>query len=80
MTQKSQNEEIRKQIIDKVIKPVCGKLWHDDIVIHVNPTGSFEIGGPHGDTGLTGRKLLLIPMVEWEDMVVVHFLGRTRQR
>ena len=53
------NEEIRKQIIDKVIKPVCGKLWHDDIVIHVNPTGSFEIGGPHGDTGLTGRKIIV---------------------
>jgi len=53
------NEEIRKQIIDKVIKPVCGKWWHDDIVIHVNPTGKFEIGGPHGDAGLTGRKIIV---------------------
>jgi len=52
-------EEIEKQIIDKVIKPVCGKWWHDDIVIHVNPTGKFEIGGPHGDTGLTGRKIIV---------------------
>jgi S-adenosylmethionine synthetase len=51
--------EIRKQIIDKVIKPVCGKWWHDDIVIHVNPTGKFEIGGPHGDAGLTGRKIIV---------------------
>jgi len=53
------NEEIRKQIIDKVIKPVCGNWWHDDIVIHVNPTGKFEIGGPHGDAGLTGRKIIV---------------------
>ena len=53
------NEEIRKQIVDKVIKPVCGKWWHDDIVIHVNPTGKFEIGGPHGDAGLTGRKIIV---------------------
>ena len=37
------NEEIRKQIIDKVIKPVCGNWWHEDIIIHVNPTGKFEI-------------------------------------
>ena len=53
------NEEIRKQIIDKVIKPICGNWWHDDIVIHVNPTGKFEIGGPHGDAGLTGRKIIV---------------------
>jgi S-adenosylmethionine synthetase len=53
------NEDIRKQIIDKVIKPVCGNWWHEDITIHVNPTGSFEIGGPHGDTGLTGRKIIV---------------------
>ena len=51
--------EIRKQIIAKVIKPVCGKWWRDDIVIHVNPTGKFEIGGPHGDAGLTGRKIIV---------------------
>ena len=53
------NEEIKKQIIDKVIKPVCGNWWHEDIVIHVNPTGKFEIGGPHGDAGLTGRKIIV---------------------
>jgi len=53
------NEDIKKQIIDKVIKPVCGKWWHDEMVIHVNPTGKFEIGGPHGDAGLTGRKIIV---------------------
>jgi S-adenosylmethionine synthetase len=53
------NDEIRKQIIDKVIKPVCGKWWHDKIKIHVNPTGRFVIGGPPGDSGLTGRKIIV---------------------
>jgi S-adenosylmethionine synthetase len=53
------NDEITKEVIDKVIKPVCGSLWHDGIKIHVNPTGKFEIGGPHGDAGLTGRKIIV---------------------
>lgn len=53
------NEEIEKEIIDKVIKPVCGDLWNDKIKVHVNPTGKFEIGGPHGDAGLTGRKIIV---------------------
>jgi len=53
------NEEIKKQIIDKVIKPVCGNWWHEDIRTLVNPTGKFEIGGPHGDAGLTGRKIIV---------------------
>ena len=53
------NDEITKSIIEKVIKPVCGNLWNDDIKIHVNPTGKFEIGGQHGDAGLTGRKIIV---------------------
>lgn len=53
------NSEIRNQIIDKVIKPVCGKWWNDKIKIHVNPTGRFVIGGPPGDAGLTGRKIIV---------------------
>ena len=53
------HEEITKQITDLVIKPVCGDLWNDSIKIHVNPTGKFEIGGPHGDAGLTGRKIIV---------------------
>ncbi len=53
------NEEITKAMIQKVIKPVCGELWNDNITIHVNPTGKFEIGGPHGDAGLTGRKIIV---------------------
>jgi S-adenosylmethionine synthetase len=53
------NEEIRKQITEKIIKPVCGKWWHDKIKIHINPTGRFVIGGPPGDSGLTGRKIIV---------------------
>ena len=52
-------KEITEQIIEHVIKPVCGDLWNDNIKIHVNPTGKFEIGGPHGDAGLTGRKIIV---------------------
>ncbi|WP_100182793.1 methionine adenosyltransferase [Candidatus Nitrosotenuis aquarius] len=53
------NDEIRKQIIEKIIKPVCGKWWNDKIKIHINPTGRFVIGGPPGDSGLTGRKIIV---------------------
>ncbi len=52
-------EEISREIIDKVIKPVLGNLWNDKIKIHINPTGKFVIGGPHGDAGLTGRKIIV---------------------
>ncbi|MFB5640074.1 MAG: methionine adenosyltransferase, partial [Nitrosopumilus sp.] len=52
-------EEISREIIDKVIKPVLGDLWNDNIKIHINPTGKFVIGGPHGDAGLTGRKIIV---------------------
>ena len=53
------NEQIKKEIIDKVIKPVLGNLWNDKIKIHINPTGRFVIGGPPGDAGLTGRKIIV---------------------
>ncbi|HSA97540.1 MAG TPA: methionine adenosyltransferase [Candidatus Nitrosotenuis sp.] len=53
------NSDIRNQIIEKVIKPVCGKWWNDKIKIHINPTGRFVIGGPPGDAGLTGRKIIV---------------------
>ena len=53
------NDEISKELIQNVVKPVCGKWWNDNVTIHVNPTGKFEIGGPHGDAGLTGRKIIV---------------------
>ena len=53
------SERIRRDVIDRVVRPACGPLWSEDVKIHVNPTGRFEIGGPHGDTGLTGRKIIV---------------------
>src|SRR5256714_1348198 len=54
------SQKAKRQIIEQVIKPVVPKkLWSDDIIFHINPTGKFVIGGPHGDTGLTGRKIIV---------------------
>ena len=53
------HDRIRKDIIEKIIKPVC-KEWIDkDTVFHVNPTGAFIRGGPYADAGLTGRKIIV---------------------
>jgi len=51
--------ELKSEVIEHILKPVLGELWHDKITVHVNPTGQFEIGGPHGDSGLTGRKIIV---------------------
>jgi S-adenosylmethionine synthetase len=54
------HEEIRKQVIHSVIKPVIGEWIRDgEPVYHVNPTGKFVVGGPQGDAGLTGRKIIV---------------------
>jgi S-adenosylmethionine synthetase len=54
-------KKIREDMIEHVIKPVIppGLLDEERITYHVNPTGRFVIGGPHGDTGLTGRKIIV---------------------
>lgn len=51
--------KLRKEIYKKVIVPVCGKLIDKQTKIHINATGRFVIGGPEGDTGLTGRKIIV---------------------
>lgn len=57
--QEISQEQIASSIIQYVIKPVLGSLWNDRIRVHINPTGKFVIGGPHGDAGLTGRKIIV---------------------
>ncbi len=54
-------KEMREDIIEKVVKPVIPKelLDEESIVYHINPTGRFVVGGPQGDTGLTGRKIIV---------------------
>ncbi len=53
------NEQIRADITEKVIKPVCEKYMDDKTDLFINMTGRFVIGGPQGDTGLTGRKIIV---------------------
>lgn len=53
-------EQIKKDIIEQVVKPIIPEnLLDDDTKYFVNPTGKFVIGGPHGDSGLTGRKIIV---------------------
>jgi S-adenosylmethionine synthetase len=59
-------EEIRDFVINKVIIPSLPKeLNKGDIKFHINPTGRFVIGGPHGDCGLTGRKIIVDTYGGW---------------
>jgi len=53
------HDRIRKDIIEKVIEPVCSEWIDKDTIIHVNPTGAFVRGGPYADAGLTGRKIIV---------------------
>jgi S-adenosylmethionine synthetase len=54
-------DDVKKILIPRVKAKYkkYGKLFNGDIKYHVNPTGKFVIGGPHGDTGLTGRKIIV---------------------
>ncbi len=53
------DENLKKEIIDKVVRNVCGDYIDDRTKFYVNATGRFVIGGPEGDTGLTGRKIIV---------------------
>ncbi len=52
-------EQIQADVLREVIEPVCGAYLDAQTVFHVNPTGRFIIGGPPGDSGLTGRKIIV---------------------
>lgn len=52
--------DLREAVLEEVIKPVLPSEWlHSDTLFHINPTGNFVIGGPVGDCGLTGRKIIV---------------------
>jgi S-adenosylmethionine synthetase len=54
------NRDLRDGIIEKIIRPIVpSELIDDDTVFHINPTGRSVVGGPQGDTGLTGRKIIV---------------------
>lgn len=60
------NETIRDFVINQVINPLLPEaLMNDEIKYHINPTGKFVIGGPHGDCGLTGRKIIVDTYGGW---------------
>ncbi|HBU07274.1 MAG TPA: methionine adenosyltransferase [Candidatus Magasanikbacteria bacterium] len=52
-------EQLRADVLETVIKPVCEKYIDDKTEYFINMTGKFVVGGPHGDTGLTGRKIIV---------------------
>ena len=52
-------EKLKSDVIEKVIKPVCGKWIDSETTFHINSTGKFIIGGPPGDSGVTGRKIIM---------------------
>jgi len=54
------HEEIEKQVIDKIIRPIIPSgMLDENTIYHINPTGRFVTGGPKGDSGLTGRKIIV---------------------
>lgn len=60
------NEQIASDLMEHVIKPVIPEKYLDDnTVYHLNPSGRFVIGGPHGDAGLTGRKIIIDTYGGW---------------
>ncbi len=60
------HEQIRQYVIDQIINPILPKeLVTGPVIYHINPTGRFVVGGPHGDCGLTGRKIIVDTYGGW---------------
>ena len=60
------NEQIHDFVVKKIIKPLLpGHLYTSNVTYHINPTGRFVVGGPHGDCGLTGRKIIVDTYGGW---------------
>jgi len=59
-TEEATNEQVHQGVIEEVVKKVIpAEMLSKDVVYHINPTGRFVVGGPHGDCGLTGRKIIV---------------------
>jgi len=58
-------EELRAEVVEHIVRPALGEWWDDRVHVHVNPTGRFLRGGPAGDTGLTGRKIIVDTYGGW---------------
>ncbi|HEV3168521.1 MAG TPA: methionine adenosyltransferase, partial [Isosphaeraceae bacterium] len=56
VTQETIKDVVRKQVIEPVLP---AEMADGDIIFHINPTGKFVVGGPHGDSGVTGRKIIV---------------------
>ena len=52
-------EQLERDVTEHVIRPVLGAWFNDEVKVLVNPSGRFVVGGPHGDSGLTGRKIIV---------------------
>lgn len=76
-----ETERLREEILDEVIRPtVPGELLDKNTKYYVNPTGRFVVGGPMGDTGLTGRKIIVDTYGGAAPHGGGRFQGKTRQR
>lgn len=58
-------EKLRAELLENVIRPVCGDWIDEKTLFHINPTGRFVIGGPQGDCGMTGRKIIVDTYGGW---------------
>lgn len=50
---------MRELVAEELVKPTLGDLWRPSVRLHINPAGTFHIGGPAADAGLTGRKIIV---------------------